>query len=507
MGTYGSTKSNVLAIKKESTPGTIVPPAATTDFIALQSDFQMTPNFNVLTNEEIRASIGESKPIQGLEQPQGSFSHYLKHSGTEGTAPEFNDLLEAAFGSTSTNSTQRTTTAASTTTLLKLGAGGSDFARGKAVLVKDAANGYGIRPVDSVSTNDLTLGFPLSAAPLTGLNVGKCINFAPANTGHPTLSLHSYRGNGQLYEILAGALVGSVGISAKAGENINMNFGFQGTKYYFNPLLTSATNKYVDFSDSDGTVYGISVALQYWRDPQELAQAIQDAMNATGSEDTYTVTWMNNDATNAGKFKFASSGTVFVLLNNTGTNTANSLMDLLGFSLAANSTGATFYYSATALTWAAGYTPAYDSTDPLSAKGMEVLLGDGTGSTCFCVNEMTFNLTNDLTNVLCICATSGVDQKKVTKRKVTVSLKALLDKQDSDQFYRYRANALTKFCFNFGIKSGGNWVAGQCGNIYLPTAVVSKFNMIDLDTLIGIEMELTAYVDSSGNGEVYLNFL
>src|SRR4051812_9777841 len=118
--TYGSSKSNVMAIKKEVTPGTMVIPAAATDYVGLQPDFELTPNFETLNNDEIRASIGGAKKIQGLEQPQGSFSHYLKHSGTEGTAPEYNDILESAFGSTSSNGTQRLTTSSSTVSLLKL---------------------------------------------------------------------------------------------------------------------------------------------------------------------------------------------------------------------------------------------------------------------------------------------------------------------------------------------------------------------------------------------------
>jgi len=95
----GSSRANVLGIKKEVTEGTLVDPAATTDFVALQPDVTLTPSFEVLESEEIRNSIGSAKPIQGLEQPEMSFSHYLKASGVEGTAPEFGDLLESAFGS------------------------------------------------------------------------------------------------------------------------------------------------------------------------------------------------------------------------------------------------------------------------------------------------------------------------------------------------------------------------------------------------------------------------
>jgi hypothetical protein len=64
-----------------------------------------------------------------------------------------------------------------------------------------------------------------------------------------------------------------------------------------------------------------------------------------------------------------------------------------------------------------------------------------------------------------------------------------------------------RFAYNFGIKSGGNWQAGYCGNLYIPTATITSYSLTDLDSVVGVEMELKAFVDSSGNGEVYLNFL
>lgn len=506
MATYGSSKSSVLGIKKETVAGTPVDPAATTDFVALQPDFVLAPNFEQLENAEIRASIGIAKTIQGLEQPEGSFSHYLKHSGVEGTAPEIGDLLESAFGSTSSNGTERTTAAASTTSLIKLAAGGSDFARGKAMLIKDGTNGYSLRPVLSVATNDVTLGFRVATAPSSGVTVGKCVNYAPANSGHPSLSLHAYRANGQAYELLAGALVNNFSFQANAGEFINANFSVQGTKYYFNPLRVAAADQYLDFYDGSAD-YNVSVTAQVYRDPHELAQAIEDAMNATASADTFTVEYMDNDATYAGKFKIASNGATLSLKWNTGTNTANTIGDLLGFSVAADDTGALTYYSDNAQSWAADYTPAYDSADPLAAKNNEILLGGSDDYLCFCAQSIQFTLENTATDVLCICAESGVDQKKTTGRRVTVQIAALLDKHDADQFRRFRANSDTAFAFNFGTKSGGNWVAGTCGVLYIPTCTISSFELVDLDTLVGLNLTLTGFVDSSGNGEVYLNFL
>lgn len=507
MSTYGSSKANVLAIVAEVTAGTPVDPSAGTDYLALQPNFELTPNFESLTNDEIRASIGMAKPIQGLEQPEGSLSHYLKHSGVEGQAPEFNLLVKSLFGTETVNGTERTTDGDSTTSVLSLGAGGTDFARGRAVLIKDGTNGYQIRPVHSVSTNDLTLGFTLAAAPATGIGAGKCVNYSPANESHPSLTLHSYRGNGQLKEVLAGALVQEMSMQVQAGQLINLNFGFQGTKYYFNPIRISSTNKYLDVDDGGGEV-SVSIAEGLYRDPHELAQALEDALNAAATfADTATVVFNDNASVGGGKFTLTSNGGTFSLLWNTGTNTANSIGATLGFSVAADDTGALTYTADSVQSYAAPHTPSYDSSDPLAAKYMEVMVGDSTDYACFCVQDMTITVSNTVNNVPCVCAESGVEMKKTVGREVKVTLRALLDKHDADKFKRYRANSDTRFAFNFGTRSGGNWVAGKCGNVYIPSCSVSRFVPTDLDTLIGVEMELTGFVDSSGNGEVYLNFL
>ena len=198
--TRGIFKATVLATKKETTEGTLVLPTTGADFVPMQPDASIKPNIESLSNDEIRSSIGLAKPIQGLESPEASFSLYLKHSGVEGQAPNYGELLEAVFGSTTVQSTERTLTTGSTTSVVNLAAGGSDYARGKAILLKDATNNFQIRPVHSVSTNALTLGFNLSVAPLTGTTCGKFVNFSPANDSHPSISVTKYNGNGHSTE-------------------------------------------------------------------------------------------------------------------------------------------------------------------------------------------------------------------------------------------------------------------------------------------------------------------
>jgi hypothetical protein len=499
--TLGSSKSNVLAIVPEVTDGTPVDPTGATDFVVLQPDASMTPSFELLQNEEIRASIGAAKGIQGLERPEMSFSHYLKHSGVEGTAPEISDILKAVFGATTVNGTERVTDAASSTSVVKLTAGGTDFSRGFAMLIKDGTNGYSIRPVQSMSTNDATLGFNLANAPAAGVGVGKCVNYSPANTGHQALSAYFYRGNGQALEVLSGAKVTTFGFNANAGEFINANFGMQGTKYHFNPIRIAAADIKLDFED-DGGDHVATIAAKLYRDPYELAAALQTAMQSVAT-DVVTCTFSST----TGKFTFTGDGAVFELKWQSGANTANTVGNKIGFNVAADDTGSLTYTSDDALTYGAGYTPSYDSADPLAAKNQEILLGDATDTTAFEAASIDFTMSNERTEVKSICAESGINSIKITRREVTIRVTALLDKHDADKFRRYRANTDTKFCYNFGSKSGGNWEAGKCGCLYIPTCTVTSFQLTDLDSVIGIEMELKAFVDSSGNGEVYLNFL
>lgn len=498
-------RSSQLAVVQEVTSGTIVAPSAGTEFIALQEGFSFEPNFQQLDNAEIKASIGVAKSIQGLEEPQGSFDHYLRHSGVEGQAPGFLPLLESALGSSSVNGTERLTAAASTVSVVKLAAGGGDFARGKAVMVKDGTNGYAIRPVHSVSTNDLSLGFDLAAAPAAGLGVGKCVNSSVANEGHQPLSMWLYRGNGGAIEAIAGCKVSELSISIKAGELINASYSFQGTKYFFNPIEILAADRFLDFTDDTGT-FAAQVTAQMYRSPVELAAALKAAMDSANPLIAHNVQYLSS----TGKFKITAAGTVLSLLWNTGANTANTIGDKLGFSVAADDTGvaaATGYTSDNAQSWANAITPSYDSADPIAAKNHEVMIGDSDDFACFCAESVEITLTNDIQNQECVCAESGVADKVHNQRTVEAKIIGFLERHDVEKFDKFVNNSDVRFAYNFGIKSGGNWVPGKCGNIYMPSATVSAFQLGDSNGLVTMEITVKAYVDSQGLGEFYINFL
>lgn len=497
------TRNSVLAVVVETTEGTPVSPTGAGDFIALQDDGDFTYATDTLENAELKSSLGSAKPIQGFENPAFSFSHYLKHSGTEGTAPEMEELLEGAFGSQDIQATERNTVAGSTTSVINVDAGeGAEYARGKALLIKDATNGYSVRNIDSIATDALTMGFQVGTAPGTGVDLGRAVTYSPADSGHQAMSVWLYNGNAGQISMMAGGKVSEFSVTAEAGQLINSGFTVEGLIHYFNPIEITASDIYIDWTDDQGTAAATITAKMY-RDPHQLADAIAAAMNAQTTE-TITCTYSDTD----GKFTFTATGALFSLLWSTGTNTANTVGDKIGFSVAADDTGALTYEGDNAISLAAAYTPSFDSTDPLVAKNNEVLLGDADDTVCFKANSITMTLSDTRRVIEDICAESGRSGSIINERSATFAITALLDQYEADKYRKFRTNANVKFAYTAGVKdSSGNWTPGTVCNMYTPTATISDFNLTDDDGLVSLELELTTYVNSDGEGEVYLNFL
>lgn len=506
-----STRKTRVAVVEETTEGTLKAPSSSGEYIAVQDGLTLTPSFETLENAEFKASIAASKTILGLENPEGSLSHYCYHSGTEGVEPEIDLLMKAGFGAKSVASTEYNTVASSTAgtaaaaAVIKVDTGeGATFERGEALLIKDSSNGYSIRPIESISGDDLTLGFNLSGAPGTGVNLGKAVLYKPADDGHPTLSIWDYRGNGAVVQAMAGARVTEVGFEASAGELINMNFSFNGSSFYWDPIEITSSDRFIDFTDDDGT-FAASITAKMYRDPHELAAALQQAMNDTASTEVYTVTY--SDST--GKYNIKCTGTVLSLLWNTGTNAANTIGDKIGFITSSNDTGTaatTGYTSDNAYTLTSPQTPSLDGQDPIAAKHHDVYLGDFADNVCFHPQSVSMTLSNEVVNVPSICQESGIKEKVINARTVSVEIQATLDPYEAEKFRRFRSNEETRFMYAGGVKSGGNWVAGKSFCAYIPKCTISSMEVTDADGVVALSMTLSAYT-SSGEGEVFFNFV
>lgn len=508
------TRKSVLALMTEVTRGTPVMPTAGSDFTAIQEDVDLTPAFDELENAELSGSIGQKQTVLGIERPEMSFSHYMRHSGVEGQAPDYNLLLESLFGAEDVASTEYNTIAASTAgtaaarAIVKVDSGeGANFRRGSALLIKDATNGYKVRNIYSISTDDLTVAFNMDDAPGTGVNLGKCVSYYPAadDSDYPSLSAWMYRGNGGAVELMSGGRTTSMTMDVTAGEQINGSFTVAGLEYSFNPITITATNKYIDFTDDGGTTVAVLTPGTY-KDPNELAAHIQTvgqaAATASGGDDflcTYSST--------TGKFTISTTtGTLLSILWLTGTNNANGAHTALGFTKA-DDTGATSYTSDSALSWAASYTPSYDSENPVVAKGIEAMWGAFDEYLCKEASSISLSYTNEVSDVNSICSTSGRSDTVFNGRSVTVDAVLLLERHEVDTFSRFREGTNVPFALTFGRKSGGNWVAGSVGNIYLPDATITNFKVADQDGLAVLNISFRAFVGSGQTEEVFLNFL
>lgn len=94
-----NTNASRLYVVKETTPGTLKKPSSGDEAMALQPGFQMDSVFDQQQSEELKAGIGPSASIPGIERPTFNFSHYLRGSATPGIKPDYHLLWESLLGS------------------------------------------------------------------------------------------------------------------------------------------------------------------------------------------------------------------------------------------------------------------------------------------------------------------------------------------------------------------------------------------------------------------------
>ena len=503
MGEKIITRSSVLFAVTETTEGTPVAPTGATQAVELQDGFDCSPQFETLQTASLRSSIGRSKPIIGGENPAMQFSHYLKASGTAGTAPEWKLYAKSLFGGEEVEGTEYTTTVGSTVTSLAVTSIGANGFAGQALLIQDPVNGSRLRAAHSLTTNAAELSFSLPTAPGTGVSIGKPVTYYPANSGHPTFTSWLYMGNGGTTFMLAGSRCTSMTITAEANQLINMDFDVQARGFYQNPIEITASTCYLDWTDADGT-FAAAVPIKWYKSPHELASALQVVMRAASAGETATVTY--SDTT--GKFTIRTTGTVLSLLWNTGANTANTIGTKIGFSVAADDSGTgatTGYTSDNAQSFAAPYTPTYDDADALVAKNMEVMFGDQDDYVCAEPSRVVVTVSNTVSRQGSICSETGTGDSRVTGRDVSVQMTVLLEKYDADKFERYRSNTESRFQFSFGEKSGGNWIKGKCGIFYLKYGTITEYDPVDIDGQVGLNVTITGFVPEDGSSECFLS--
>jgi len=445
------TKGSRFALKEEVTEGELLAPTASTDYLALQDGFSVEPAFEILENAELRGDIPVAAPQLGQENPTKSGSHYVKHSGVVGTAPEDNLILKSAFGTETIRATERDTVGGSTVSVVKVDVGeGVEFVKGDVLLVKHASFAHELGVVDSVSTDDLTLAFDLANAPASGTNLGRNVRYSAANT-RPSLSAWVYQGNGGSINAVAGMKVGEYTMTIEAGQLINAEYTMAGLEFFRDPIEITATSNDLDFTDDAGA-QSITLTTGFFKDPHDAASALQTALDATSSQ-TVTVVYSNT----TGKYTWTADGTTFDIDWATTTDTLGA-----AFGFTADDSSSLTGESDVAIDLTSPQSPSLDTSSPLAAKAMLFQLGDVTiENSCIVAGTITFTLSNELTPLPDVCADSARSGQTATQRVTSVTAELELQGFESEHFKDFRENNTVKMFVGFGPKSGGNF-SGFC---------------------------------------------
>ena len=498
----GVTRKTRVVVQKEDTENVLKLPDAAGDYLPVLEDFDgVVFALEDVPNTELTASIGEAKGSVGFETATGSLPFYLKGSGVEGQAPSdaVNAVLEAAFGSVTVAGVEYDTVAGSTTTVLNVDTGeGVNFQVGQAVLVKDTTNGYAIRTIRSISGDALTLDFPLSGAPASGVNLGLAVQYVAADSGFPSLSVLDYRGNGEAIFATSGARNVSLSIAVEAGAAVTATAEIEGVKVYYNPLEITATSNDLDFTD-DGGAKSITLATQVFQSPIEAASVLETALNDASSQ-TVTVSYSNT----TGLFSWTATGTTFDIDWATTTDTLGAV-----YGFTADDSGTLTGTSDAAITLTSPQTPVFDSTSQIISKDNPIYIGDGTTAVCFPAQTVEYVLSTPKTNEESICEESGIAGSVINARTVELTITGTLQKYDVEKFDALLNNTSLRFIHNFGVKdSSGNWVPGKAMSLSCRDIVIKGYEATDLDGLTGVVISARAHVDSStGDPETSLNQL
>lgn len=503
------TRTSVLAIKEEATEGQLVQPASGSDFTPMREGFSFQGSVESLTTDELTGQRETSAPILGKETPSGSVSKYLKGSGVEGVEPDYAQFIKSCLGTQTTNATEYDLVAGSTAgtsaarASLNVNAGeGVAFRKGQAVLIKDLVNGYKIRNIQDIATDALKLNFNLNAAPAALVNLGKAIHFEPSIANPPTFSAHLYQGQSSsaYHNAIAGCRTVNMNFTLPAAGLGEVTFDFEGTKFFFNPIQITASTKYLDFTDSTGTVSAILTEKVY-KTPVELAEEIASKMTGVSSD----IISCSFDS-KTGLFTISSDGTVLSLLTTSGTNVANTAYGKIGFS-GADKTLALTYTSDTAQSYDAPYAPVFDVVDPIVIKNAELMIGDFFENFCRKAIDASFSASAPKQDANSVCAESGVGESLSLNLESVFTATIQLEKHEVAMFDKFINNKTTQVMFNAGVKDGANnWVPGKCVNICMMNAKISSDVISDSNGIAVLQIEARAF-GTGTDKSFHINFV
>ena len=532
MTTQVKIRSSRVALKAKDLEGELVQPSSGKEFLAIQTDFSLTPNFESVENLEIKDDIMSGQPTISGENPSGTLSHYFKGSGDPGVAPNFSALLKSTFGAEKVVSGVTTLASSSTTTVLKA-ANNNDaakFSKGDMILIRDDANGYAIRPVLKTSGTDITLAYALSKAPANKVKIGKLVTYSPKSIDLPVFDCWHYLGGGtDGLETIRNCRTVSMSISASAKENINCSYSFEGTDYGLNttkyatgiligPNSDDLTFTYDSANDAGAKSAMITLEHKAYTKAQ-LAAEVQKKMRAvtdTGYDFAELVCTYDSSTD---KYEFdtsaAPSGAKLDSLGFTYATSDKSLyMDILGLGTAdieataiSASSKLVAPHTAGGNDWDPGIESDFDETRPVIARDQVLFIGDQMDNVCVEAPSVTIDISTPKTLLTSICQESGNFATVINQRTATMSVSSFLQRDDKRYFEKFKQGDKTSFAFIGGLKSGGNWKVGEAFGVYGSEATITNFNLEQVEDVYSLSMELTCFSPGDGTGSIFCSFV
>ena len=246
-----NTKGTLAYFKHEVTAGLYVVPSSATDgYFEVSDGAAITASKEVLESDLISLYLGRAKGQHGMQDAGGSCAVEWKHSGTEGIEGNFAALIETALGAKSVAVAELVAIAGSTTTVINV-ADETSLEVGEFLLIKDATNGYSIRPIKSLATGAITVEPALLFAPPATTALGKCVLYKGANDSHKHGTFGLYHGNVNR-ERVGGCLVESLSIKIETGQIIKAEFALKGLNADY--ISASAAPHTPTFMNSDALV-------------------------------------------------------------------------------------------------------------------------------------------------------------------------------------------------------------------------------------------------------------
>ena len=509
-----ATRRSTVAVVPKTQEGPLTKPTAGSQFVTIQSDFAITPNFETTENTEIKDDIMMGKTIITGEAPTGTFSHYFKGSGIAGKVPEHSPFIQSSFGGYRTLANEQTLVAGSTTSVLKFNpASHGLIKKGDALLIKDDANGWEIRPVSSVDEGDITLGYNLKKAPASGVKLGVFYTYYPISDNIPVYDLWHYIGGGESgVENVQNCRTTNMTISATAKDLINTNFTFEGTGYRFNEDYTASleigsyNNQFGVRKTVSGAFTQVTLANGSYTGT-ELAAEIQTKWRATSGYTGAKVSY----STNQFDFEYTSDYVLNFTPQQAAPDKKFTLAQTLGFPPAETTRTAGEKASTLDVSFTRDYghslMEVYDQTDPVVARDQLIFVGDASNNRCIETSSATFTIGTPKSLITSICTESGNYRTVINQRTATLTVSAILEDDDRRFFSDFKQGDTTHFAFVGGKKENGRWKAGESFSIYGSPASITSFSITNADNVYMLDLEFTCYSEGDDRGSIFCSFV